>query len=132
MQGSYIGDVQVGHTITGSFIVDDDSANAGPGSDPNPSNVPGHEYTAFWDFPLQVKLSITELSFSLLEIPMIMLSSFISQQAANKSFQQDKKQLVFAHSSLILTRYLIASESGVMHELVISCSNSIKEVSKKN
>ncbi|MBE0357336.1 hypothetical protein PPHE_b0628 [Pseudoalteromonas phenolica O-BC30] len=30
--------------------------------------------------------------------------------APNKSFQQDKKQLVFAPSSLILTNYFIASE----------------------
>jgi hypothetical protein len=28
----------------------------------------------------------------------------------NKSFQQDKKQLVFARASLILTSYFIASE----------------------
>lgn len=51
VQGSYVGDVLIGHTITGSFIVDDDTANSGPGSDPNPSVVPGHEYTAFWEFP---------------------------------------------------------------------------------
>jgi len=29
---------------------------------------------------------------------------------ANKAFQQDKKQLVFARASLILTNYFIASE----------------------
>ncbi|VEL96897.1 hypothetical protein ALT761_01890 [Alteromonas sp. 76-1] len=28
----------------------------------------------------------------------------------NKSFQQDKKQLVFARASFILTNYFIASE----------------------
>ncbi|MBT8422886.1 MAG: VPLPA-CTERM sorting domain-containing protein [Gammaproteobacteria bacterium] len=51
VEGSYVGDVLIGHTITGSFIVDNDTANAGPGSDPNPSNNPGHEYSSFWDFP---------------------------------------------------------------------------------
>jgi len=51
VSGSYVGDVAAGQTITGTFIVDDDYTNAGPGSDPNPSAVPGHEYTAFWEFP---------------------------------------------------------------------------------
>lgn len=50
VEGSYVDDVQLGHTITGIFIVDTDVVNAGPESDPNPSNVPGHEYTAFWEF----------------------------------------------------------------------------------
>lgn len=51
VEGTYAGDVSAGQTITGTFIVDDNSLNAGPGSDPNPSLVPGHEYTAFWEFP---------------------------------------------------------------------------------
>lgn len=51
VEGNYSGDVAIGHTLTGTFIVDDNFLNAGPGSDPNPSNVPGHEYTAFWEFP---------------------------------------------------------------------------------
>ncbi len=50
-EGSYAGDVLVGHTITGTFLVDNDTANAGPGSDPNPSTNPGHEYSSFWEFP---------------------------------------------------------------------------------
>lgn len=33
-----------------------------------------------------------------------------------KSFQQDKKQLVFARASLILTSYFLASEWGVKHQ----------------
>jgi len=50
VDGSFAGDVLVGHTITGTFIVDNDTANAGPGSDPTPSNNPGHEYSSFWEF----------------------------------------------------------------------------------
>lgn len=51
VDGSYAGDVAVGQTITGTFVVDSDKANAGPGSDPTPSSNPGHEYSSFWEFP---------------------------------------------------------------------------------
>ncbi|MCP4928101.1 MAG: VPLPA-CTERM sorting domain-containing protein [Gammaproteobacteria bacterium] len=47
---SYDGPYQVSDTITGTFIVDDDTANGGPGSDPGPGTNPGHEYTSFWEF----------------------------------------------------------------------------------
>jgi hypothetical protein len=50
VQGSYIGGVVIGDTITGTFVVDDDMANASPGSDPGPGANPGHEYTSFWEF----------------------------------------------------------------------------------
>lgn len=50
VEGSYIGGVVVGDTITGTFVVDDDTANGGPGSDPGPGTNPGHEYTSFWEF----------------------------------------------------------------------------------
>ncbi len=43
---SYDGPYQMGDTITGTFIVDDDTANGGPGSDPGPGANPGHEYTS--------------------------------------------------------------------------------------
>jgi len=64
VDGSYAGDILVGHTITGTFIVDNDTANAGPGSDPTPSNNPGHEYSSFWEFegaPYGGSLSLVEL-----------------------------------------------------------------------
>jgi hypothetical protein len=50
VEGSYVGGVFVGETITGTFIVDDDTANGGLGSDPGPGENPGHEYTSFWEF----------------------------------------------------------------------------------
>ncbi|WP_279247326.1 hypothetical protein [Candidatus Litorirhabdus singularis] len=50
VEGSYVGGVVVGDNINGSFLIDNDSANAGPGSDPGPGTNPGHEYTSFWNF----------------------------------------------------------------------------------
>jgi hypothetical protein len=47
---SYDGPYQAGDTITGTFIVDDDKDNGGPGSDPGPGTNEGHEYTSFWEF----------------------------------------------------------------------------------
>lgn len=51
VEGSYAGIVLEGDIITGTFIVDNDTANAGPGSDPGPSFLEGHEYSSFWEFP---------------------------------------------------------------------------------
>ncbi|NNF16439.1 MAG: hypothetical protein HKN70_06805 [Gammaproteobacteria bacterium] len=51
VEGSYVGDVAPGQTITGAFTVDNHTANAGAGSDPDPSYEPGHEYSSFWEFP---------------------------------------------------------------------------------
>lgn len=51
VEGSYDGDILPGHTIDGVFVIDTDTGNAGPGSDPTPSNEPGHEYSSFWEFP---------------------------------------------------------------------------------
>lgn len=50
VEGSYVGGVFVGDTITGTFVVDDNTANGGPGSDPGPGTNVGHEYTSFWEF----------------------------------------------------------------------------------
>ncbi len=51
VEGSYAGGIPLGLTITGTFIIDLDTANAGPASDPNPSYEVGHEYSSFWEFP---------------------------------------------------------------------------------
>ncbi|WP_432800216.1 PEP-CTERM sorting domain-containing protein [Poriferisphaera sp. WC338] len=67
VSGNYVGDVMVGHAINGTFIFDTDEANAAPSSQTTPSNVPGHEFSSFYDFvgaPYGVSLSIPALGGS--------------------------------------------------------------------
>ncbi len=63
-EGSYSGDLLPGYTIDGTFVFDDDTSGAGPGSDPTPSNEPGHEYSSYWEFPgapYEVSLTVPQV-----------------------------------------------------------------------
>jgi hypothetical protein len=50
VEGSFLDAFTVGDGYSGVFTHDTDESNAGPGSDPTPSAVPGHEYSSFYEF----------------------------------------------------------------------------------
>jgi hypothetical protein len=50
VEGSFADAFTVADPYTASFVYDTDETLAGPGSDSTPSNVPGHEYSSFWEF----------------------------------------------------------------------------------
>ncbi len=50
VEGSYVGDFVAGQPFIGTFIYDTDESNAAPSSITTPSNVPGHEFSSFYDF----------------------------------------------------------------------------------
>lgn len=66
VSGSFNGTLSTNQSITGTYIYDTDESMASF-SETTPSNVPGHEFTSFYDFagaPYGADLSATGFSFS--------------------------------------------------------------------
>ena len=66
VSGSFNASLSTSQSITGTYIFDTDENNASY-SETTPSNVPGHEFTSFYDFtgaPYSTSLSATGFSFS--------------------------------------------------------------------
>ena len=67
VDGDYVGQLDVGQEITGTFIYETDEENANPGAITTPSNVEGHEFSSFYEFsspPYDVSLSVPIASYS--------------------------------------------------------------------
>jgi len=67
VDGDYVGQLGVGQEMAGTFIYDTDEANANPGAITTPSDVEGHEFSSFYEFPsppYDVSLSVPIASYS--------------------------------------------------------------------